>query len=86
MEEEDITEVMARMVMDFIRQKERRDVAQQVVESMVERVGHFNGDDVPKLLRAHNDKIITRDVDEVMRLEYFFRLFAIRMHGEVKEL
>ena len=82
MDEEDITEVMARIVMEFVRQKERRDTTQRAVKSVVKRVSRFNGDEVPKMLTAY----MTRDVDEAIRLEYFCQVVAVGMHGEVKEL
>ena len=84
MEEEDITEVMPRMVMDFVRQRERRDEAQQAIESMVKKVGYFNENEVPKFLEAYNAKMTKRDVDAAMRLKCFFRVMAVPMYKEVK--
>ena len=64
----------------------RREAAQQAIERVVERVGRFNGDKVPFYLEAYNAEMEVRDVDEALRLEFFCRVVAVRMHGEVKEL
>ena len=53
---------------------------------MVERVGHFNGDDVPSDMQAYNEEMNARGVDEALRLEFFCRIAAPRVHAEVKEL
>ena len=53
---------------------------------MVERVGPFNGDKVPSYLEAYNAEMEERGVDEALRLEFFCRVVAVRMHAEVKEL
>ena len=54
MEEDfDFAEMMAKILMEAERKKARRDTAQQAVERVVDRVGRFNGDDVPKFLRAY---------------------------------
>ena len=53
MEEDfDFTEIMAKIVMDIERKKVRRDAAQQAVQRVVDLVGRFNGNEVPKFLRA----------------------------------
>ena len=69
MEEEDITEVMPRMVMYFVRQRERREEAQQAIESMVKKVGYFNENEVPKFLEAYNAKMMAREVEEAYGYE-----------------
>ena len=69
MEEEDITEVMPRMVMYFVRQRERRDEAQQAIESMVQKVGRFNENEVPKFLEAYNVEMTAREVEEAYGYE-----------------
>ena len=46
-------------------------MAQQAVERVVDRVGRFNGDDVPRFLEAYNAEMTKRGMDEAMRLEYF---------------
>ena len=38
--------------------RERRDIAQQTVERVVDQVGRFNWDKVPKFLRAYNAEMI----------------------------
>ena len=53
---------------------------------MVKRVGRFNGDRVPFYLEAYNAEMEVRDVDEALRLEIFYRVVAVQMHEEVKEL
>ena len=87
MEEDfDFAEMMAKIMMEAERKKARRDAAQQAVERVVDRVGRFNGDDVPKFLRAYNAEIIEWGVDEATRLEYFCRVVAVSTHKEVKEI
>ena len=86
MEEEDFTEVMARIVMDFVRKKERREVAQQGVESVVARVGCFNEDEVPNFWRAYNAEIMKWGMCEATRLEYFFQVAVVSIDKEVKDL
>mgnify|MGYP000476959177 CR=1 FL=1 len=53
---------------------------------MVKKVGNFNGDTVPKFLKAYNAEMTTRDVGEAMRLKYFWRVAALSIHEEVREL
>ena len=85
-EEFDFEEMMAKIVMDARRKKARRDAAQQAVERVVDRVRWFNGDEVPKFLRAFNAEMTLWGVDEAMRLEYFCRAVAVSTQKEVKEL
>ena len=59
-------------------------MAQQAGESVVDRVGRFNGDEVPKILRAYNAEMTEWGVDEAMRLEYFCRAVAASTHEEVE--
>ena len=53
---------------------------------MAERVSRFNGDDVPSYIQAYNEEMNARDVEEPLRLEFFCRVAAPRIHAEVKEL
>ena len=53
---------------------------------MVNRVRRFNGDKVPSYLEAYNAKMVARDVDEALRLDFFCRVVAVQMHSEVREL
>mgnify|MGYP000167333026 CR=1 FL=1 len=53
---------------------------------MVGRVGRFNGDEVPKILRVYNAEMTKWGTDEAMRLEYFCQLVAVSMYEELKEL
>ena len=54
------------------------------MESVVENVVCFNGDEVPKKFKAYNAKMTKRDVDAAMRLKCFFRVMAVPMYKEVK--
>ena len=56
------------------------------VECVVERVGRFNGDDVPSYMQAYNEEMNAGDVDDALRLEFFCWIAAPRVHAEVKEL
>ena len=54
MEEDfDFAELIAEIVMDAERKKAKQDATQQVVKRVVERVGRFNANDVPKILGAY---------------------------------
>ena len=88
MEDEDIdfAEMMAIIVMDAGQKKARRDAAQQAVERVVDRVGRFNGDEVPNFLRAYNAEMVEWGVDEATRQEYFCRVVAVSIHKEVTKL
>ena len=87
MEEDfDFEEMMAKIVMEAGRKMAKRDAAQQAVERVVDRVGRFNGDDVPRFLEAYDAEMTEWGVDEAMRLEYFRRVAAVSVHKEVKEL
>ena len=39
-------------------------MAQRAVECVVERVGRFNGDDVPSYMQAYNEEMNARDIEE----------------------
>ena len=52
----------------------RREAAQRAIERVVERVDRFN------------PEMEAQEVDEALRLEFFCRAVAVRMHAEVKEL
>ena len=64
MEDFDFAEMMTKIVMDARRKKARRDVAKQAVERVVGRVGRFNGDEVPKFLRAYNAEMTKWGVEK----------------------
>ena len=59
---------------------------QQVVECVAKRVGRFNGEKVPFFMEAYNEEMDVRDVDDALRLEFFFWIAAPRIYVEVKEL
>ena len=86
MEEEDLKEMMARITMNFTRETERRDMAQQAIESVIEEVDRFNRDEVPNFIKTYNAEMTTRDVDKATRLEYFRQVVSVHIHKEVKEL
>ena len=86
MDEEYLMEAMSKMIMEYSREGKRRDAAQQVVESVVERVGYFDGGIVQNFLDTYNAEMDSRGVNEAMRLEYFCRVVAEPNYKEVKEL
>ena len=86
MDEEYVMEAMSKMMMEFSRKGKRQDAAQQAVESVVERVGYFNGAEAQKFLYAYNIEMDSRGVNEAMKLEYFCWVVAEPIHKEVKEL
>ena len=53
---------------------------------MVERVGRFNREKIPFYLEAYNVEMEAQEVDAALRLEFFCRAVAVRMHVEMKEL
>ena len=52
MEDDDFTQIVAEAVREVGRVTAKRESAQRAVESMVERVGLFNGDKVPSYMEA----------------------------------
>ena len=87
MEEDfDFEKMMAKIVMESGQKMAKRDAAQQVVERVVDRVGRFNGNEVPNFLRAYNAEMTERGVDEATRLDFFCRVAAVSRYEEVKEL
>ena len=56
------------------------------MESLVKKVGRFNGDEVPKILKAYIAKRIPRDVNEAMKLNFFCQVVVVPMHEEVENL
>ena len=57
MEEDlDFEEMMAKIVMEAGRKMAKQDVAQQAVERVVDRVGRFNGNEVPRFLGARRPR------------------------------
>ena len=86
LDEDGFAELFVEAVSEFGRATTRREVAQRAVECVVERIGRFNGDDVPSYMQAYNKEMNARDVEEALRLEFFCRIAAPRIHAEVKEL
>ena len=48
-------------------------------------VGRFNGYKVPFFMEAYNEEMDVRDVDDALRLEFFYRIAAPRIYAEVTE-
>ena len=66
---------------DFAEMMEaRRDVAQQAVERVVDRVVRFNVEKVPKNFRAYNAEMTEWGVHEATRLKYFCQVVAVSTH------
>ena len=87
MEEDfNFAEMMAKIVMDAERKKARQDADLQAVERVVGLVGRFNGNDIPKNLRAYNAEITEWGVYKATRLDIFCRVAAVSRYEEVKEL
>ena len=86
MDGEYLKEAMSNMMMEFLREGNRRSAAQQAVDRVVERVGYFNGAEAQKFLYAYNIEMDSRGVNEAMKLEYFCWVVAEPIHKEVKEL
>ena len=59
------------MMMEFLREGKRRSVAQQAVETVVKRVGYFNGAEDQNFLKVYNGEMDSRGVDKAMRLQFF---------------
>ena len=85
-EDDGFVEMMAEVVLKFRRVVMRREAAQRAIERVVERVGRFNGDKVPFYLEIYNAELEAQGIDEALRLEFFCRVVADRMHAEVKGL
>ena len=85
-EDDDFTEMVAEVVLEFGGAVMRREAAQRAIERVVERVDRFNGDKAPFYLESYNAEMEAQEVDEALRLEFFYRAVAVRMHVEVKEL
>ena len=77
---------MAEVVIGFGRVTARREATQQAIECVVERVIRFNGDKVPFYMEAYNAEMDVRGINDALRLEFFCRVAAPRIHAEVKEL
>ena len=86
LEDDDFTEMVAELVTELGRVTMRREAAQQAVMCVVERVDRFNGDKVPFYLEIYNAELEAQGIDEALRLEFFCRVVADRMHAEVKGL
>ena len=72
--------------MEFIWVTMRREATQQAIECVVERVIRFNGDKVPFYMEAYIAEMGVRNVNDALRLKFFYRIAAPRIHVEVKEL
>ena len=57
LDEDGFAELFVEVGREFRRTTKRREVAQRAVESVVERVGRFNGDDVPFYMQAYNEEM-----------------------------
>ena len=57
LDEDGFTELFVEAVREFGRATKRREGAQRAVECVVERVGRFNGDDVPSYMQAYNEEM-----------------------------
>ena len=79
LDEDSFAELFVEVVREFGRATTRREVAQRVVESVVERIGRFNGDDVPSYMQAYNEEMDARGIDDVLRLEFFCWIAAPRV-------
>ena len=75
-----------KLFVEAVRQFRRATTGREVPQRAVERVSRFNGDDVPSYMQAYNEEMNTRDVDEALKLEFFYRIATPRVHAEVKEL
>jgi hypothetical protein len=87
MEEDfDFEETVTTLIREAEWKTVRREAAQQAVGRVVGRAGRFNGDDVPKILKAYNEEMHARGVGGALKLEYFGRVVADPIRAEVKEL
>ena len=80
-EDDDFAQIVAEAVREFGRVTAERKVAQRAFESMVERVGLFNGDKVPFYLEAYNAEVEVQGVNDALRLEFFCRVVAPRIRA-----
>ena len=78
--------MMSRMMIRFVEEIEEREAAQHVVKSVVVKVGRFNGDKVPRFLKAYTAEMNQRDRHEVERLKCFCRVVVMPMYEEIKKL
>ena len=86
LEGDDFAQIVAEAVREFGRVMAKREVAQRVVECVVERVGLLNGDEVPLYFEAYIAEMEVRNVNEALRLESFCQVVALRIRARVKEL
>ena len=77
LDEDGFAELFVEVVREFGRAIVRREVVQRAVECVVERAGRFNGDDVPSYMQAYNEEMDARDVEEALRLEFFYRIAVL---------
>ena len=86
LDEDGFAELFVEAVREFGRAAARREAAQRAVECVVEKVSRFNGDDVPSYMKAYNEEMDGQGIEEALRLEFFYRIAAPRIHAKVKEL
>ena len=77
-EDDESAKIVAEVVLKFGRVVMRREAAQRAIKRVVERD--------PFYLEAYNAEMEAQEVDEALRLEFFYRAVAVRMHAEVKDL
>ena len=85
-EEDGFAQLFVEAMREFERATTMREVVQRVVECVAERVGHFNGDEVPSYMQVYNEEMDARGVEDALRLEFFCWIAAPRIYVEVKEL
>ena len=86
LEEDGFAQLFIEVVREFGRATTRREAGQRAIECVAERVGRFNGDELPFYIQAYNEEMDARGVDDALRLEFFCRIAAPRLYAEVKEL
>ena len=69
--DDDFAEMVAEVVFEFGRVVMRREATQGAIEGVVERVGRFNGNNVPFYLEPYNAEMEEQEVDEALSLEFF---------------
>ena len=86
MEGGDFAQMFIKAVREFGRATTRREVAQQDVKCVSERVGHFNGEKVPFYMEVYNAEMDVRGINDALRLEFFCQIATRRIYAKVKEI
>ena len=86
LEEDGFTQLFVEAVREFGRAAARREAEKQAAECVAERVGRLNGEKVSSYMQAYNEEMDARDVDDVLRLEFFCRIATPHVYEDVKEL